>query len=236
MNRCIWILFLLPALFLSCEISDSTAGKDPALSGFSITSYSFRSYSETVYLGDDIYISVTVDDPDDDPESLDVTVYDAAGNTAYSDTIESTFIHEGTAWEFVIDGAALAAGSYTLELQAVDTEGNESNLINAAFSIVTNPKGSVTAGDITVTVDSWAALGTSSTLLEISYHVTSTAAVAIDQVTVSFDVLDAGMTSIGTTTGTLNNVGATASSTAVANVTDVAVANSIPTTHTITFY
>ncbi len=203
-----FLRFTLICLFLtifSCDISE-TVENNPEISDFSITSYSFDSYSETVYEGDDIYICVTIADQDDDPESLDVVITDSAGSSVYTDSISSSLIFDETLWKFTISGDELSLGSYTIELQAFDSKENGSNTISKSFSVVDNPKDDVTAGDISVVVDSWGALGGSSTTLEIHYHIDHIAPVSIDIITTQFEAYDIVPNSLGTGEGSLNDV------------------------------
>ena len=147
------ISIILIALFsyISCESKLYPPTDPPELSNMVITSDSYRSSTTTVRAGDMVYISVDVSDPEDDPETLSLSVLSGETEVA-SNEVSASRIFDDTTWETWFDSDGLAVGSYSINLTAEDSEENESDTLSEDFTIEADNRSSVdvTAGAITI--------------------------------------------------------------------------------------
>jgi hypothetical protein len=143
---------ILIILIFSCESKLYPPTDPPVLSNIVLTSSSYTSATSNVYQGDTVFIAVDVEDPEDDPETLNVSIL--SGSTEVdSEEFGESRIHDGEYWEGWFETETLAIGSYTLRLTPFDKEGNEGDPLEKNFEVEDNIKLSVTIADVTITLD-----------------------------------------------------------------------------------
>lgn len=149
-------------------------------------------------------MTVDVADPEDDPETLSVSIL--SGSTeVLSEEFGESRIHDGEYWEGWLETNDLAVGSYTLNFTATDKEGNISDTISQSFEIEIDPGPTVMADlittTLTVTVNPvWLADGEDSDLLDgidedaepfrVLFEITNNSAVKIDLAYIKINVED----------------------------------------------
>lgn len=200
------LLPILIILIFSCESKLYPPTDPPVLSNIVLTSSSYTSATSNVYQGDTVFLTVNVDDPEDDPETLIVSILSGSTEVASEEFGESR-IHDGEYWEGWFETESLALGSYTVRLTPIDKEGNEGASLEKDFVVENNIKLSVTIADVTITLDGdtndWLAPGEDSDPLDgidesgepfrVIFDITNTSAVKIDLAHIKLNVLDVGL-------------------------------------------
>ena len=145
------VLLLTWGIFLSCESELYPPTDPPVLSNIVLTCDSSRSATTSVRAGDTVYVSVDVEDPEDDPETLALSVL-SGGSIVASNEVSSSRIFDDTTWETWFETTGLATGSYSVSLTATDKDGNEGDAVSKDFSITADDRSTVdvSAGAITI--------------------------------------------------------------------------------------
>lgn len=189
MRQVLFLSVILIILGSSCESRLYPPTDPPVLSGLILTSSSYNSSTNRTYLGDTVFLSIEVEDPEDDPEILTLSILTGETEISSQEYGESR-LHENSHWEGWFETDELAVGSYTLSFTAIDKQGNRSEALNQDFMIESNIKETVTTADITV--------GGYSVALKdevpdepftISFTVTNNSLVKLDIVYVPFTVI-----------------------------------------------
>jgi len=190
MGRVFFSLITASSLFLSfsCESRLYPPTYPPVFSGIVLTSTSVKTSTDSVYQGDTVFISVNVEDPEDDPSYLNVSL--KSGDTeVMSKTVSDSRIFDGTVWETWLETDEVATGTYTLILTATDKEENEGDPVSTSLTLTDDIRSLVTTADIAVSgVTHTVKDDVSGEPYTITFSVTNNSAVQIDWITVPFTV------------------------------------------------
>lgn len=183
---------LLPFLLiisLSCESRLYPPTDPPILSDLVLTSSSYNSSTTKTFRGDTVFLVVSVVDPEEDPETLDLSIT-SEGTEVASEEYGESRIHDGISWEGWFETSNLAVGSYALNFTATDKAGNISETLSQSFSIETDLKTTVTTADITISAVSIALKDeVPDEPFTISFSLTNNSLVKLDLVYVPFTVI-----------------------------------------------
>jgi len=183
------LIISLSLLIASCESSLYPPTYPPVLSDIVLTSTSSKTATDTVYLGDTVFISVTVEDPEEDPATLDISLQSGGGTEILADSVSDSRIFDGTEWETWINTDGIPIGTYTLVLTATDKEGNQGDPVSTDLIITADIQALVTTADIAISA-------VSHTIKDeipgepytITFSLTNNSAVLMDRVSVPFTV------------------------------------------------
>jgi len=194
---------VLLCLLLSCESELYPPTDPPVLSNLVLTSSSYKEPTTAAIQGDTVFLTVAVEDPEGDPETLTLSI---TSNGTEVDRVEygESRIHDGAHWEGWFETAGLGVGSYTLNFTASDKEGNIGSTLSQSFNIETNLKATVTIADITVGLagdaTDWLEDGEDSDIgdgidesgepFRAVFDITNNSSLLIDLVNIKLNVLD----------------------------------------------
>ncbi|QEN09759.1 hypothetical protein EXM22_17870 [Oceanispirochaeta crateris] len=174
--------------FASCESSLYPPTYPPVLSDLTITTTTSNEATTSIIQGDTVYISVNVEDPEDDSSTLSITVL-SDETEIYSKEIDDSWIFGGLIWENWFDTDDMDLGDYTLQLIATDDEGNEGDPITESITVTSNLKTSVDTSDITISAVSYTLKDeVQDEPFTITFSVSNNSPVTIDIVHVPFTV------------------------------------------------
>ena len=190
MFRRLWYIPLLLIFLMSCESELYPPTYAPVLSNLVMTTSSFRTQTTTGYENDTVFFTLDVDDSEDDPYTLDLSILSAGVEVQAEEFSESRII-DGSYWEGWFDSTGQVPGAYTLNFTATDKEGNISALFTGNYTIIADARTPVTAADVAFTYVSYLPpddpLNTDGIAM-VTYTVQNNSAVTIDQVKVVFPV------------------------------------------------
>lgn len=144
-----WRFSFFLILILACESELYPPTEPPVLSNLILTSSSYKDPTTSAIQGDTVFLTMTVEDPEGDPETLSLSILSDNTEVMAVEYSESR-IHDGTSWEGWFESAGLTPGIYNLNLTARDKEGNISDPLSQDFEIESNIKGTVTIADISI--------------------------------------------------------------------------------------
>lgn len=192
MDKKYLLLPFLIILIFSCESKLYPPTDPPVLSDLVLTSSSYNSSTTKTYKGDTVFLIIAVEDPEEDPETLTLSII-SEGTELASEEYGESRIHDESSWEGWFETSDLTVGNYTLNFTATDKEGNISETLSQSFSIETNIKSTVSTDEILLTVSDPPTLAGDDTEnpedpFKILYTVTNNSSVTIDTVHTPFTV------------------------------------------------
>ena len=201
-------ILTIGGILLSCESELYPPTDPPTLSNIVLTSDSYRDSTTTVREGDTVYVSVDVTDPEEDPETLNLSVL-SGGSEVINREVSASRIFDGTTWETWFDSTGLATGAYSVSLTATDRDGNTGEAVTKDFSITADTRPPTSSGTGVITIDSatWVVKDTiPNEPFTITFSITNISSLTLDIVQVPFSAEDASSTLLDAATGTITSI------------------------------
>ncbi|MDA3958930.1 hypothetical protein [Oceanispirochaeta sp.] len=193
-------------ILFSCESSLYPPTYPPVLSDISLTSSSSKTATNSVIQGDTVFLTVAVDDPENDSLTLTISIL-SGGTEIKSLEVNDSCIYDGTSWETWFETDDLALGDYTLALTPTDKEGNKGDTLTEIFTVTENLKANVTTADISISAVSYEVKNTTTgEPFIITFSVTNSSPVTLDIVHVPFDAEDSSDTVLDSGVGIITSI------------------------------
>ena len=185
------VLLLLPA----CESDLYPPTDAPTLSNIVLTSDSYRNPTSTVREGDTVFVTVDVSDPENDPQLLNLQILSGGSPVLTEEFCSSCIATDERSWETWFDSSSLSTGPYSVNLQAIDSDGNTSDSISKNFDITSDITGNILPGDIAIALlpgtENWTPRNTSTgEPFTVDFTVTNNFSMAVDIVRFTINIQD----------------------------------------------